>query len=97
MHVFSFRRRGRSLLSPHLAAGAPFSKWRWAEKSSCCNNFGSYGWFKRRGERVDFMLGFPNRTYTSRPHARRSFSDQMGCLLAMTDEHDTAEDYREAS
>jgi hypothetical protein len=27
-------------------------------KSRRCNNFGSYGWYKRRGERVDFMPAF---------------------------------------
>jgi quinoprotein glucose dehydrogenase len=27
-------------------------------KSRRCNNFGSYGWYKRRGERVDFMPEF---------------------------------------
>ena len=26
-------------------------------KSLHCNNFGSYGYYKRRGERVDFMPG----------------------------------------
>src|SRR5215510_194408 len=25
---------------------------------SSCNNFGSYGWYNRRGERVDFMPEF---------------------------------------
>jgi hypothetical protein len=27
-------------------------------KSRRCNNFGSYGWYKRRGERVDFLPEF---------------------------------------
>ena len=27
-------------------------------KSLHCNNFGSYVWLKRRGERVDFMREF---------------------------------------
>jgi hypothetical protein len=30
-------------------------------KSRRCNKFGSYGWKKRRGERVDFMTGFDLR------------------------------------
>ena len=38
-------------------------------KSLHCNNFGSYGWDKRRSERVDFMPGFdPQRSSLALPH-----------------------------
>jgi hypothetical protein len=36
-------------MRPELALGG---------KSRRCNNFGNYGWCKRRGERVDVMPGF---------------------------------------
>ena len=47
-----------------------------------CNNFGSYGWYKRRGERVDFMPGFdpelPFRSQTRSPAPRNRSPPSAG-------------------
>src|SRR5262249_52161989 len=37
--------------------GSDFVQLALGGKSQHCNNFGSYGYYKRRGERVDFMPG----------------------------------------
>jgi len=51
-------------------------------KSLHCNNFGSYVWLKRRGERVDFMREFdPQEPSCMRPRYDATIASALPTTL----------------